>query len=320
MAIRYTQAKWTAKEMLALPEWDGQRDTARRVEKYLKRPDYDPKNATIPNGWATVVVDGVESRINGNTRAYVINHGRDPRLTINVVTGDRYHCSTKDEAQIVYNSIDNTSSSKGAQDKLTSALKACGVGVRSKMYKTGRGTSGLALAWRALRGQVSNSAWWRTEDMVKEFAHEIKLLDKLMAENNVPASSDVVSAPGFQMGVLLSLYRARLTPHRRGDGGSVDEVYKFWDDVIKHEGAVAAHSGLGSSSPAIKMWTTVKDHVKTASGKKTQSRERWYEIGAKVLSIFLRRDEEDIQSVSRKLTVIKEFFPCFVEDDQAEAA
>jgi hypothetical protein len=332
MTVRVVQAKWSKKQMLALPEWEGQRDTDKRVAKYLARKDFDATNATIKTGWATVVVGGEESRINGNTRAHVMNHMPLDEAEMTVrrkdfakhfpeeVLGDKYICSTKEEAQEMYNSIDNTSSSKGAADKLTSAFKACGVGVRSKMYRSGRGTSGLALAWRALLGQASNSACWRTETMVTEFIHELRLLDKLMSDNNVPANSRVVSYPGFQMAVLLTLYRARLTPHKRGDGESVDEVYKFWDTVIKYEGEIiVAGSDLVSKSPVIKMWTMVNDDVLAASDDKTQSRETWYEVGAKALSLFLRRREASVDRPSHKKVVIETFFPCLVEA-QAEAA
>jgi hypothetical protein len=321
MSVKIKQAKWSAKEMLALPEWEAQRDTPKRAIKYLNRPDFDPKNTTIQTGFATVVVDGIESRVNGNVRSFVENHHlHEDFLYPSEVFGDRYICSTKDEAQIVYNSIDNSSTSKGASDKLTSALKACGVGVRSKMFKAGRGTSGLAIAWRALRGQVSNSAWWKTEDMVTEFSNEIKLIDKLMTENNVAIANPVISCPGVQMGMLLTLYRARLTPPRRGARGeSVQDVYGFWERVIQTEGKVAL-GGLGTCSPVVKMWNTVKTDLAEATDRGQRSRITWYHIASKVLYIFEHRASAEIKKVLKdeKGDIIKDFFPCFTEE-QAKA-
>lgn len=327
MSVRVEQACWPAKKMLAIPEWEGQRDTPKRAEKYRARPDYDPSNSTIKTGWATVVVGKVESRVNGNTRAFMVNHHLEDEFTANFPTevfGDKYFCTTKEEAQDVYNSIDNTSSSKGAADKLTSALKACGAGVKSKMYRSGRGTSGLAIAWRALLGQASNSVWWNTEAMVMEFLPEIKLVDQLMETNGVATANRIVGCPGFQMGMLISLYRARHSPPpRRGSQGTVDEVYAFWDDVIKNEGIVALGSGLGTGSPIIKMWNMVKSSLDAVKGQ--QSRITWFEVAGRVLHIFEHRDHKEVGKLPKDekklIEIVKEFFPCKnVVEQEAMAA
>jgi hypothetical protein len=322
MTIKVVQRRWTREEMLALPEWVGQRDTPKRAKKYLARGDFAPDHATIPFGFAVIQVGAKAYRGNGNARSYCHkNKLPHPKWGIfelpKLVYGDLYYCETLDEGQGVYNGIDSSAHGKQAGDRLTSALKVLGIHAKSKAFLSGRGTSGIAIAWNAVHGTLSNSAFWDTEAMVAEFKPEIKIIDGLMNEHNISTSHAVVTSPPFQFGMLMTLYRAR---HRGNDHktqqNAVERVTKWWSNVIEMEGEISFGSNLATHSPAIKMWAVVKDDLVAASGKHQRTRVTWYGVAEKVLFIFEHRSD-DALTRTNKLSIQK-FYPRLAEAVEPE--
>lgn len=310
----------TREDIIALPEWPGQRDTAKHLAKYLARPDFQRDHVTIGHGFAIIKWKGKEYRGNGNTRVAGFGAGKlDIPRKVGVTefdVGDDFEAG-----QAVYLGFDNLGHMKGAPDRLTSALKANGLGVKSKFLSSGKGTTGIAIAWNAVRGVNSNAAYFDTEEMVALFKPEIALIDTLMASKNISTTQMVITSPGIQTAMLLTLHRARVD-FALGSSKSataLKDAYHFWDEFMIHQGEPTSTNRLVASSPVIRLWDTTKSILLAATKHSLRSRKAWYEVGCKALDAFERRHAE-IDRLGKTSQLVEEFYPYLAKKDAKAVA
>ncbi len=292
---RFTR-EWSRKEMLAIPEWDGQRDTDVHLKKYLARPDFNPNSVLIGIGFATVRVGGKEYRIDGNTRSEADK--QDYLKLPPTVEGHLYDCGDDREmAHRTYKNINSTSEGKTAIDRLTSALKVTKAKRKSAFFARGGGTSALTIAYNALHGTQSNAAPYDTEAMVREFKPEQAALDSLLADY----PSSVMNSPSIQVAILLSLYRARHVGGTNAEDRqrSFIVVKDWWADFAEAKGLIKRGDGYGSSTPHIKLFNYTKEALRASSKAGTRSRKTWFELAENALYVLERADEDEIRKVGR---------------------
>ena len=128
-------------DFIALPEHPRQRNTALRANAASR--GHLKKLLPIHQKVSIAVLNGVSYRVDGNTRAYLWQHGKLEKPK--AVAADFYYCTDKADFDQLYDVIDNIGSAKKSSDGLYSEMNDLGFQPISSPLGSGKLTTALGV-------------------------------------------------------------------------------------------------------------------------------------------------------------------------------
>lgn len=263
------------------PYFPTERDFVAHGRKLMDQPDFRPDHPMLGQNCALVTVaeTGRTYKLNAMTTTYLAKAGKvNFPATLHV---KHFYTQTLAEAQPLYKGYDWSPASKGAKDKLVSALKYVDISCESNTLHNGGGTTGVSIAFHALHGERSNTAYTNVEEVVDALKKSIRAVDGVLVYAETHRTISVMKSSPAIATMILS-YRQIIT-RRQSQGidksADIREWRKFWESVIDAR-------GVGDTSdPHVRMWIVLSEDIKGGGG----GREVTYEATERALYIWTKR-------------------------------